>query len=369
MQVHTGDCWPSNQQELLLDAVLFTGERSTSSWEKWAQSIDLDDVDTASHRLLPLLYKNLTAQGVEHEDMGRYKGVYKRTWYRNRLLLHKAEAVVDLLGRHGIETMLLKGIAQINAYYPDPATRSMNDIDILVPEAEVHRVIELIQENGWGTGLSTAVSRIQFTHSVLFRDADHYEFDLHWHMMEECCQPEAENSVWEHALPIQLGASQTRIPGHTDQLIHTLVHGLRWAPISPIRWVADSVILMRSVEVDWDRLVERAQFCQVVVPVRLGLRYLAQRFDSPVPQDVLERLDGIAVERQQLVEFEVKAVRRTHWRRLRFHWYNYRRLRNQIGEPVQIFGFLVYLQLRLGLPSLKELPGALLRRSRAAPGN
>jgi len=361
-----GECWPTPHQEMLLNAALFTGERSISHWRQWAKSIELDNVDTASHRLLPLLYRNLNQQGVEHPDMDRYKGVYRRTWYRNQILMHKLQSVVGVLQSHQIDTMLLKGSAMILGYYIDHGVRSMNDFDVLVPVHQVRDVIDLLASSEWHTEFPTVSSRIQFTHSMLFQDAGGHDFDLHWHMMEECCLPEAEQAVWAHASPVQVGPVLTHLPHHTDHLIHTLVHGLRWEQVSPIRWVADSVTILRKAEsggVDWDRLIDRVQFCKVVVPMRLGLHYLAKKYAAPIPSDVLSNLDRISVPRREVNEFRAKAIRRTPWRRLRFHWYNYQRLRSQINTSVPIFSFLYYLQLRLGLPSLRQLPRAIAERT------
>ena len=50
------NCWPSRQQELLLKASLLRGKEALSAWEEWRSDVDIEQVDVASHRLLPLLY-------------------------------------------------------------------------------------------------------------------------------------------------------------------------------------------------------------------------------------------------------------------------------------------------------------------------
>ena len=52
-------CWPTTDQELLLRACLRTGTDAVDAWRRWRSRIDLDDVDDASFRLLPLLYRTL----------------------------------------------------------------------------------------------------------------------------------------------------------------------------------------------------------------------------------------------------------------------------------------------------------------------
>ena len=63
-------CWPSLQQLLLLRAALWQGAAALAAWSEWADSADLDRIDNGSQRLLPLVYANLHALGLEHPHDG-----------------------------------------------------------------------------------------------------------------------------------------------------------------------------------------------------------------------------------------------------------------------------------------------------------
>jgi len=82
------DCWPTWQQELLLRAALLQGGGSIEAWERWKPTVDIEHLDIGLHRLLPQLYLNLHAQGVDDLLMGKFKRIYRRTWYDNQLLFH-----------------------------------------------------------------------------------------------------------------------------------------------------------------------------------------------------------------------------------------------------------------------------------------
>src|SRR4051794_33088149 len=60
---------PSPRQTLLLRAALMCGERSVQAWHGWREGGELDDLDPASFRLLPLVYRNLLAAGLEDPEM------------------------------------------------------------------------------------------------------------------------------------------------------------------------------------------------------------------------------------------------------------------------------------------------------------
>ena len=82
----TGGCWPTREQELLLQAALMQGKETIDAWEAWKSTVEIAQIDQGSYRLLPLLYKNLRDHGVEDPWADTLKGVYRSTWYKNQLL-------------------------------------------------------------------------------------------------------------------------------------------------------------------------------------------------------------------------------------------------------------------------------------------
>jgi len=358
------NCWPTPEQELLLRAALRDGE--VGAWEEWRRRVRLEDVDAGSHRLLPLLYRRLSKQGVAHPDLQRYAGVYKLVWYRNQIIFRQMDELLALFQSQGIDTLILKGTSLILLYYRDFGTRAMNDFDILVPTESVRQAIQALEAAGWSTEFPTSEWRLRLTHSMLFRDAEEHEFDLHWHVMEEACLPGDDRAFWQDSIPITHNGIQARALNPTDQLLHNLIHGLRWAEMPPVRWVADSILLLEQAgsQVDWERLYECAIRSRLTVPLYTGLSYLSRVFQSPIPSQVVTRFGQAAVSRREVVEFRVKARRRNPWRRLRFHWFNYRRLRPVIPATLPVLGFVRYLQGRWGVERLWELPLFIWAESR-----
>lgn len=360
---YLGNCWPTADHELLLRAALTRGEGSIAAWQAWRERTDVEALDNGSQGLLPLLSRSLEQQGVNHSDMRRYVSVYKRVWARNQLLMHRMVEVLKLLHERAIHTMILKGAALLLAYYEDLGARAMNDFDILVPTDQAEQAIQAMEQTAWQTVFPTVRSRIRFTHSVLFEDGPD-DFDLHWHVMEECCLPDADAAFWAGAVEVSHLDVETRMLNATDQLLHVIVHGLRWAETPPIRWVADSMTILGNAaeRVDWVRLLAHCEGCGTVVPLRYGLDYLAERFAAPVPQKVLARLAGLEVPWRQVVEFRVKARRRTVWRRLLFHWFNYQRLKQVVEGNLPMLGFLTYLQQRLAIRHWWQIPRYVLTK-------
>ena len=104
---------PTQEQELLLKAALLIGTDAISAWQKWKTSVDINFLDHASINLLPLLYYNLTEQVIKDPIINRYKGTFRKTWYKNQLLMNELKALVSVFQKAGIKIMALKGIALI----------------------------------------------------------------------------------------------------------------------------------------------------------------------------------------------------------------------------------------------------------------
>jgi hypothetical protein len=118
-----GGCWPTADQELLLRAALLTGDDARGAWEAWVRSAPgLDDLDQGSLRLLPLLYGNLAALGIAHPRMALLKGVTRKAWYQNRLLMAELAEVLRALEAERVRAMVLKGAALARTVYPTLAS-------------------------------------------------------------------------------------------------------------------------------------------------------------------------------------------------------------------------------------------------------
>ena len=102
--------WPTAAQILLLHAGL--GEQRDAviaAWDAWRDSVDFENLDYGSHRLLPLLHRNLIHHQVPaHPWFGRMKGVHRHTWVRNqRVFACIANLVREFRDELGTPVMLL----------------------------------------------------------------------------------------------------------------------------------------------------------------------------------------------------------------------------------------------------------------------
>ena len=154
---------------------------------------------------------------------------------------------------------------------------------------------------------------------------------------------------------------QTLAPTPTDQLLHACVHGVRWDPEPPLRWVADAAMLVRTGAVDWELLSRRARTHRVAPVLAVALSYLSRVLGLAIPASAVEACvvpPAAAWERREL-RLQVEPL--TELRRLRLHWYRHRRLSGGEGGLRALLRFPGYLRRFWGLGSLLEMPRYLAR--------
>lgn len=361
-----GEFWPTSQQGLLLRAALLRGEKALDAWHEWKGSVDFEELDAASLRLLPLLHRNLSQHGVEDVLMGRFKGIHRMTWYRNHRLFRNMASVVRSLQDIGLPTMMLKGAALIALYYRDHGLRAVGDVDVLVPTKDASAALDLLVRSGWGSKKLKSPSMLTESylahlHGVLLKDAAAQRFDLHWHVLIDSCGANADAEFWGGAVEVELEDVRTYALNPTDQLLHVCVHGARWATPPTFQWAADAMTVMRSAEpgIDWTRLVTQVEKHRCVLPLRGTLSYLRDELEAPIPSEVLQSLQTMPVTDLERSEYEARTnpwAARGPWEELRSKYLRYALLMHVAGLRPKLLGFPRFLTNTWGLEHLWQLP-------------
>jgi hypothetical protein len=284
--VTTSSCWPTPEQELLLAACLRPGAEAVAAWRRWRGRVDLDDVDNASFRLLPLLYRRLVQHGVADADLARLAGVYRWHWVRTQLQLRAATRVLDRLAAAGVPTLVVKGGAVGPRYYGEHGVRPMDDLDVVVPPAHAEQALALLREDGWTSRRPDVAQRLRFRHSADLQHPDGGAVDLHWHVFNEFTGARDEGAAcWDTAEPLRLAGRDTRALAPTDELLLACSHGLRWSPVAPIRWLADVASICASAgdRLDGERLRRSAGARDLVTPVAETAGWLRDALGTTLP--------------------------------------------------------------------------------------
>lgn len=299
---------PTPGQRLLLAGALEPDRAAAEAWTRWQDAHDIDAIDTASFRLLPLVYGRIRREGATPPLLHRLKGVYRYCWFRQQLLAGQALPAIRTLGQAGIPLLLTKGAALSVTAYPEPAERFMNDIDVMVPPARAEEALGLLGELGWRSPYFPAerlrhYARSGVTNGVNLRRGES-DIDLHWAALTG--MRDVAPSWWEGARPLVWRETPLAAMGPADTLFHVAVSGLT-SDDAHLTWIPDGVLLIRAEgeRVDWDALVARAQRAGCTGVLGTALGYLAAEFGAAVPGRVLTALAATPVTRFERLEQRV----------------------------------------------------------------
>jgi hypothetical protein len=368
-----GGRFPSPEQENLLKAALLKGGEAQVSFEEWLAVVNLDEIDLASYRLLPLLYSNLKKVGIRHPLMNKLKGVHRQAWYENQMLFQTMADLLRLFRRFGIKTMALKGAALNQLYYEDSGQRPMQDFDILVPSPDAVKAINLMHESCWTSRIPPRQLlkkyRLHFTHACSFRNSAGREMDLHWHVLYTSLDPNADDDFWESAIEIKIQDGSIFAMNPSDQLFHVCVHGAGWNYVPPIRWVADAEKIIDKIpEIDWNRLLFLAEKHCLILPLRETLIYLKEFLKAPIPFDLLQELKEHSISKAMHLEYKARNTPNDTrppflelWLQISRYW----RLRKNAGALRLILDFPRYLQVAWAIDHLWQIPFVIISRGLA----
>lgn len=274
-------------------AALFAGDEATSAWREWNDLVPPGSEDPDSHRLFPLIHEKLLAAGFDRRPLAPLGRVRRRSGFAMSVLLRDAESVIASLSSHGIEVMLLKGLALLHVCYPEPALRPMSDFDILVRRASALDAAAILEAEGWSSKRKIDVDSLAVQHGCEMVRAGR-RCDLHWSMMWEQT-PAADEVEWRRARQVRFAGCEVRIPDYADLLVHLIVHGTRVGDGRTVRWIVDSGLLIRTIGegMDWDEVESICRERGFEYPVGEALSYLRERFGAEIPESVAKSLASV----------------------------------------------------------------------------
>ncbi len=334
----------------MLLAALAEPEEARDALHAWEVDFSPRNIDYETLTVLPLLYRSLTAHGIDSPHRQQYGAAYRWSWYRNRTRFAVARQRLAALSAAGVPCLLLKGAALSALVYRDAGARAMGDVDILVPSAKVAAATDLLIEAGFtpldnGSALGAL---LQFRHSLPFRHRDGMEIDLHWHVLVEDTGPGDDDGFWQRAIDFDFFGVAARTLSAEDHLLHTIAHG-SWGSLNttPLHWITDAVYLLRRFPgLDWERVVCEAESRRLSFLLQRALRYLRDAVHAPVPDAVLQELESRAVLSAERLEywFKRQGPMRTPLGRAPHVWFVYERMCRRRAQRPTPLGYLRFLK-------------------------
>jgi hypothetical protein len=278
----------SNEHRTLLMACTADDRNFESELRKWEQVQDINEIDFATMRLIPYLYKKAKSLNVSMSNEGICRGLYLRAWYM--LATVGSPSLEWVREREQFNSaVILKGAAfQATIYGKDPPTRPADDLDLLIPSNAVDAALDTLEVAGLKVdhGLSRQSIRSLRNGTNLY--GNHMAIDVHWNLLPVSLDPTFTPRVLSRSVLVHGGL---RTLCSADHLLHTFVHGFARNEILPIRWVLDAVLLIREGDIDWGLFWKEVSLTGWHRVVRRQIRFLAQ-FGVIVPEPVGQKFSS-----------------------------------------------------------------------------
>ncbi len=267
----------------------------------------------------------------------RLRSAYVQAATRNALLFRDVARAAAMLARADIPLMLLKGVHLARFVYPEPALRSMADLDLMVPRDRLVEAENLFL--GAGYGPTPRPDPVEFctrsNHLAKLSAPGGTVVELHW-TIERPTSPFAIDldGLWARADIVPFEKQRVRVLSPEDLVLHLVLHTSYHHGFdrSAIKALVDlrHVIDHHRDTLDWNALVARANAWGAGGVTYVTLQLATSLMGVPVPAAALRTLehspdDEVAMEAARefvlrppiLPKVFVEVVRRTgsdRWR-------------------------------------------------------
>ena len=297
------DFMPTPLQRDLLQVALGAADESGRIWSGLRSQFVLDLLEPGSFELLPLVYRALAEAGVEEPLLPRLKGIYRRTGVRNTLQLERARVTAAILEEAAVPALFLQGATFADRFYPDLGLRPTSASHVLVEHGRLQTAVWRALRVGWRPRADVPAG--PDGRRYLFDDEGSacvlqptVEFDFVTRAGKN-----ASHRLWESAERQPIGDSRADVPSATDALLVTIVSGARTGDAPNIQWIVDAAMVVRSAEIDWQRLVDLAADAGQIERVRDGLDALSDLGVVQLPPRVMAALSGARSPRRERIVY------------------------------------------------------------------
>jgi len=343
------------------------------------------------HEVGTLLHQGLEGAAREHVPVGILPVLedhVRRQREQGRRAWSELRAILVALGESGLTVMPFKGPMLAHRLYGDVGARVSHDLDFLIRDEDVPRVLSVLESSGYhepthaGLSPAQAAAMRRLYGELAYTKRGCVTVEPHWALAQSTQAIDLDcAAVWRRSSTVDFDGVRMASPEAEDLFLILVVHGSKevWRLG---KWVADvAAFLAREPGLDWRRTLERARAAGILRMTHVAWR-LAELLGLEAPTPVREslRVDETsrrvarAIERR-LVEGDTAPLRvdrfsALRWRlreRLRDRWrYAWRTL----GTPRPVhFGIVrlpdrwigCYVPLKivhdyLYLPALHLLP-------------
>ncbi len=287
----------------LLGASTQASSGAMAAWERWREHCQVETADLPSQDMFGMLYAHLIA-GLGGPESTVLKGVYKRNWYANQLVLAQLMPLLERLAANGLPAIVLNDVSLVAGHYPDIGYRAIRCIDLLVRHVDWNNSVSVASGAGWQEQRSRSFGSpgALSIHSFSGPGGESLRIWTNLFVAEPLAH--TEERTWHEARSLELNGQNILSLGPVEQLLCLSADVFRDTG-PPLHLYADARVLLELLAStsDWVRLVWQGQRYECILPLRNLLVFLQENLSVQLPSWILPALHKMAISHFELLHY------------------------------------------------------------------
>ena len=288
---------PTGPLDLLAKAALAQPDVARQAWLEWRDKFSLDETPWNQVRMLASVAPRLNWLEREAGIAPRIQGIRKFLYAHTQTCLMGAMPGMEALNAARIPFMMMKGAARIARNSAAAQERLIRDVDLLVPFKEKSHAFEVIHDLGWRFKASEQWQDFwrgvdETNHHAWALAKGNSEIDLHHHSNVLNRLVDDDTGLWMRAESTEWRGISLYVPTVTDNLLISIVHGIRWSLDNAADWTIDACASIDGGAIDWPVFVSEVKQRRLQAITVPALNYLRETLARPIHDDVVADLQG-----------------------------------------------------------------------------
>jgi len=205
------------------------------------------------------------------------------------------KALIDLFKSNEIDYLVLKGLPIAVSYYPDPATRTFKDIDVLIRESELDKINNLLLKEGYTIhkGLRNIDDYRYFHyHFIYYKQKDpNNTIEIHWSLTDrKKGHIDCSNILFLEKETIETHGIPINTLSRSNSFWYSCVH-LSYHSFNDIRLIAEINKIGRILSnFEWEKVLQISQRTNTLNEVRASIKLSEELFGKFLMNDTRKNI-------------------------------------------------------------------------------
>jgi len=271
------------------------------------------------YNVAPLLYhrlKELSLDAVIPANAAqKLRQCYLNSALKNMRLYRDLSEVIKVFQSNDIPVIVLKGAHLAKVVYGNIAIRQMCDLDLLVQESDLPKVVKAMLEMGYSP-VRPYTMEGEYTKKRLpsFIKKNAIPIEIHWHIKHRSVPFSIDtNGLWKRAQPASINDLQVMVLSPEDLILHLCVHATHHIMKAGLRPFCDLFEVIRHYrdEIDWKQVQHRSLEWKAERPLYIMLSVLKELSGKALPEDLLSILKSNPIDEHLVAEFKEYIIKYT----------------------------------------------------------